>query len=254
MTGNLVNINGHELYFEVAGAESGYPVVLLHHGLGSIYSWSEQIPALVEAGYRVIAYDRWGYGNSEQREQLCVPFFEDDLSDLDQLINFLKIRRAALIGHSDGGTIALYYAAKHPQLVSCIVTIAAHIYIEPNMHTGIDGLLKSYQNKERFREGMHRAHGDNADIVFQNWYRAWVQQDNLSWDMRAILKLISCPLLVVQGLEDEHAFPKHAEDLAESVPVSELWLANEVGHMLPQDAPQEFNRRLIAFLLDQCAQ
>lgn len=254
MASDLININGHELSFEVAGAIAGYPVVLLHHGLGSIYSWSEQIPALVDAGFKVIAYDRWGYGCSEQREQISVPYFEDDLDDLEQLLIYLNISQAALVGHSDGGTIALYFGASHPQLVSCIVTIAAHIYVEPKMHAGIDLLFESYQNKERFREGMQRAHGDNADRVVQNWYRAWARQGNINWDMRGILKLISCPVLVVQGLEDEHASPKHAEDIVDAVTASELWLAPDMGHMLPQDAPQELNRRLLAFLLDRCEQ
>jgi pimeloyl-ACP methyl ester carboxylesterase len=81
-----------------------------------------------------------------------------------------------------------------------------------------------------------------------------MRQENLSWDIRGILKLISCPLLVIQGLEDEHASPRHAEDIVESVKGAELWFVPEVGHMLPQDAPQEFNRKLISFLNDRCGQ
>jgi len=250
---DLININGHELFVEVAGEESGYPVILLHHGLGSIYSWSRQIPALVNAGFKVLAYDRWGYGNSQPREYLSVPFFEDDLSDLYQLLSHLKIKRAALVGHSDGGTIALYFATKYPQLTSCVVTIAAHIYVEPKMYGGIDALLESYQNKDSFRRGMKKAHGNAADSVMQNWYGAWARQENLSWDMRNLLNQISCPSLVVQGVGDEHASPKHAQDLADSLANAELWLVPEVGHMLPQDAAQEFNRRLIAFLHERCA-
>jgi pimeloyl-ACP methyl ester carboxylesterase len=137
MTGNLVDINGHKLYFKLEGTGTGYPVVFLHHGLGAVYSWSEQIPVLAEAGYHVIAYDRWGYGNSEPREQLNVPYFEEDLSDLDQLLNYLEIKKAALVGHSDGGTIALYYAAKHPQRVSCLVTIAPIFMSTPKCRMGL---------------------------------------------------------------------------------------------------------------------
>lgn len=252
MTGDLININGHQLYLEVTGAEAGFPVVLLHHGLGSVYSWSQQIHALVDAGFRVVAYDRWGYGNSDQRKQLRVPYFEEDLSDLDQILKHLKINLAALVGHSDGGTIALYFAARYPQRIACVVTIAAHIYIEKKMHAGIDGLLKNYQIKESFRKGMQRAHGSAADRVFQNWYRAWSQPEVLTWDMRNVLNQISCPSFIVQGLCDEHATPAHAEDLADSINASELWLVPGIGHMLPQEAPSEFNQRLIAFLLAQC--
>ncbi|MBU0511841.1 MAG: alpha/beta hydrolase [Chloroflexi bacterium] len=251
-----MQINNHNLHIETHGPEDGPAVVLLHHGLGSTRAWRGQIPALAEAGYRVIVYDRWGYGHSDTRPNLDVPTFTDDIADLRVLLEMLDTQRAnvptcqpaTLIGHSDGGTIALYFAARFPERVSALVTVAAHIYLEPKMEPGILGIQHTFENDPRFRAGMRRAHGDKFESVFRNWFDGWHTPEALTWDMRPILAQITCPALIVQGEDDEHATPQHAIDIAESIPNAELWLAPGVKHMLPQEIAEEFNRRVIVFL------
>lgn len=223
-------------------------MVLLHHGLGAIQSWEEQIPALAAAGYRVVAYDRWGYGGSAARPELSMPHFREDLADLESLLDRLEIPQAALVGHSDGGAIALYFAARHPQRVTALVLVAAHIYVEDRMGVGINETRVAYEKKERFRRGMSRVHGAKGERIFWNWYHGWTDEANLGWNIQPLLAGIHCPTLVVQGLEDEHKSPRHARDIAEALPRAGLWLEPEVGHMLPQDKPEVFNRRLIEFL------
>ncbi len=241
-------INGHQLYVERYGPESGPPVVLLHHGLGSINSWKDQTLPLVKAGYHVIAYDRWGYGQSNPRQALSMPFFKEDLQDLDELLGDLNVERPALVGHSDGGTIALYFSGGFSERVTCLVTAAAHIYVEPKMISGIESVRRMYEQSAHFRRGLQRLHGDKREAVFQGWYRGWTKPENLAWDMRGQLSKISCPTLVIQGKEDEHATPKHAEDIAAGIPKAALWLAPDASHMLPQEIPEIFNRRVIEFL------
>jgi len=123
-------INGHHIYVETHGPAIGPPVVLLHHGLGAVRSWKGQMLVLAKAGLRVVAYDRWGHGKSDPRLTYAMPFFKEDLADLECLLNELGIPEATLIGHSDGGKIAMYFAAASPQRVTCLVIVAAHIYIE----------------------------------------------------------------------------------------------------------------------------
>jgi pimeloyl-ACP methyl ester carboxylesterase len=241
-----MQINGHFLHVESYGPPVGPNVVLLHHGLGAAQSWKGQISALAESGYRVIAYDRWGYGKSGPRPALEVPAFSDDLADLLSLVR--SSSRTILIGHSDGGTIALYFAAWHPEHVAALVTVAAHIYVEPKMHPGIEGIRQTFEQDSRFRAGLRRLHGEKTEAVFRNWYEGWHKPENQSWDMRPLLRQITCPTLVVQGMDDEHATPQHARDIAAAIPGAELWLEPGVGHMLPQDKPQEFNHRTAAFL------
>lgn len=244
-------INGHQLYVMASGIAESPPVVLLHHGLGSTRAWRRQVEALADAGFHVIAYDRWGYGESEARPALSVPGFEDDLCDLLALLDHLQLGRASLVGHSDGGTIALYFAAAHPERVVCLVTIAAHIYVEPKMVSSMLGVRQNFENDANFRHSFQRVHGEKYQQVFDNWFYGWAKPEHLSWDMRPLLQQIRCPALVIQGLRDEHATPRHAEDIAEAIPGAELWLVPGVGHMLPRDAAGAFNDRLVEFLRRQ---
>jgi pimeloyl-ACP methyl ester carboxylesterase len=160
----------------------------------------------------------------------------------------MGIQRVALVGHSDGGTIALYFAAQHPSMVGCMVTVAAHIYVEPKMEQAILDIERDFETDERFRRGLQSIHGENYDTVFHNWYDGWHRNEFRSWDMRPVLSQIRCPGLIVQGEGDEHATSQHARDIAEEIQGAELWLVAGAGHMLPQENASEFNPRLLQFL------
>ncbi len=240
--------NGHDLHVERSGPENGPLVVLLHHGLGSVHAWKGQIPQLEAAGWQVLAYDRWGYGGSQARPSLDLPTFAADLADLHEICSRYTNGQAALLGHSDGGTISLYFAAQHPELVSCVVAVAAHIYVEPKMEPGIQGVRQAFEHDERFRLGLRHVHGEKFRRTFSNWFDGWHCLESLSWDIRATLAQVHCPVLVVQGELDEHATPQHAKDIAAAIPASMLWLVPGVGHMLPQEHPEQFNKMLLQFL------
>lgn len=241
-------INGRNIYIEQTGPENGPVVVLLHHGLGSVKAWRAQIPTLVNEGYHVVVYDRWGYGKSDPRSGLDLPTFTTDVEDLRSLLEQLKIQRAALVGHSDGATISLYFAAQYPQSVCCLVTVAAHIYVEKKMEQGILGIKQAFETDERFRIGMQSAHGEKYQSVFHNWFDGWHRIELLEWDMRPILNKIKCPAFIVQGEDDEHATPQHARDIFKAINRSDLWLLPAARHMLPQDNADKFNTKLVQFL------
>lgn len=244
----LLRVNHRSLYVEQYNRSKQRAVVLLHHGLGSVGAWKKQIPALVGEGNSVIVYDRWGYGRSDARTELLTSGFEADLLDLQVIIDHYGYQSIILIGHSDGGTLGLYYASAHSELVRAMVLIAAHIYFEPKMETGIMGVRRQFYQDERFHKALARVHKQKVDLVFNNWFDGWHQPHNRSWDMRPSLSQISCPCLVIQGLQDEHATPQHAVDLAQAIPGAELWLVPNSGHMLPQDHPDLLNNRLLEYL------
>ncbi len=243
-----MQINGHEIYIETHGKDGNPVVLLLHHGLGCVQSWRAQIRPLTHAGFRVIVYDRWGYGRSAPRPTLGMPYFEEDIEDVETILDSFKIKQAALVGHSDGGTIALYFAACRPERVSRLVTAAAHIYVEPKMDTGIQGVRQYFESDSLFRAALERLHGDKTEAVFYGWYDGWRQQENLTWDMRPALTQIVCPTLVAQGELDEHATPQQARDIAEAISQAELWLVEDANHMFPQERAEDFNDRLFSFL------
>jgi len=243
-----MKVNGRNLHIERYGSQDHPLVILLHHGLGSTYSWRTLIPKLVAAGWQCLAYDRWGYGMSDLRPGLSVPNFPDDIADLECLQSALGCDQVSLIGHSDGGTIALYYAALNPKRVSSLITVAAHIYIEPKMEAGLESIVNSYLRDHRFRKGLQRLHGDKTDSVFYNWYNGWRQPENHTWEMRPLLLDIVCPALVIQGTHDEHATPQHACAIAAAIPGAQLWLVPDARHLIPQELSEEFNQHVIEFL------
>ena len=251
MTEEFVSVNGHKIYVEDQGPPDAPVVVLLHHGLGAVRTWKAQIPVLVGRGWRVIAYDRWGYGKSDPRPSLSLPDFAPDLADLEQLLADLQVNKLALVGHSDGGKIAMLYTLRYPQQVSRLLLVSTHIYVEEKMGVGIQEVRQNYAEDADFRNKMHKVHGPKADQVFDNWFEGWLavgRQPGENWDMRPAIGEITCPVMVVQGLQDEHATPQHARDIAAAIPGAQLWLVPGVGHMLPQEADELFNARMLTFL------
>ncbi len=241
----------HRLAHTFYGPSEGFPVVLLHHGLGSSAAWRAQVPALVEAGFRVLTYDRWGYGAAEPRALLHTPWFEPDVEDLRALLDGLGLSPVALVGHSDGGTIALYFAAQHPERVRALVTVAAHVYVDPTMQPGMEALWRTYETSEAFRRALDRTHRGRGAAVFEMWYHGWHRAGVLDWDARPLLQRVKAPALVVQGTADEYAPPSHAEAIAEALPNAQLALIPDAPHMLPQERPEAFNPLLLDFLTSQ---
>lgn len=246
-------INGHGLYVESYRGDASAPMaILLHHGLGSSAAWKFTIRSLLEAGWQIINYDRWGYGASGDRPGLSIPDFHEDIADLFSVVTQMWGRQVCLIGHSDGGTIGAYFAARYPDLVCCFISVAAHIYVEPKMETGILAVKKSFDEDVRFRNSLQRVHGDRYHQVFMDWFNGWLTPKNLSWDIRSELSLIRCPVLVIQGEQDEHATPTHASNMVEAITGADLYMVPGGRHMFPQENPDVFNQLVLRFLEKKC--
>jgi len=243
-------INGHKLYWEQYGANDAPVLLLLHHGLGSIRSWRRQIGAFANAGWRVIVYDRWGYGRSDFRPQFDEFFLLKDAEEAHALLNHLDIHRLSLLGHSDGGSIALLMAAERPDLIERMVVVAAHIYFEPTMLPGLE-LISEASKHPPDSKALDRDHGDRARHLVDSWVQYWKESEPQKLDMRERLPKITCPTLVIQGELDEHATPQHALDISEGVQEGQLWLIPDIHHMPPHEIPEEFNQRVLRFLAVQ---
>jgi pimeloyl-ACP methyl ester carboxylesterase len=120
------------------------------------------------------------------------------------------------------------------------------------MTPGIQSIRTAFEHDSRFQKGLRRVHGNNYESVFRNWFDGWHTPKADGWDMRPTLSQITCPTLVIQGEQDEHATPQHAIDLAAGIPDAELWLVPEASHMLPQDWPEVFNKKVLEFLSVTC--
>lgn len=240
-------VNGHRLYYELHGSRSDPVVVLLHHGLGSILSWRRQIGPFADAGWQVLAFDRWGYGRSDPRPEFLPGYLRQDAAECMALIDHLEIERASIVGHSDGGTIALILAALYPERILRMALVAAHIYYEPKMGEGLLGIAEAAEAPP-LATALAREHGSQARPLVEAWIDHWLGSHPASLSLRSELEKVACPVLVIQGELDEHATPKHAVDIAEAVQQGQLWLIPGVHHMPPHEIPNQFNERVLAFL------
>jgi len=244
----IAEIHGHALHYEVSGLPPGPWVVALHHGLGAVPAWSGQIPALAQAGFRVLAYDRWGYGRSAERETLPLDYLNTEPDDLLALMDAVGIAQAHLLGHSDGGTIALLFAARYPARTLRVVVAAAHIYNEEAGREGLRQTRDRYLRDAGFRAIFQATHGDRSDRLVLRWLERWLADDTTQLEMRSLLGEIRAPTLVIQGELDEFASRQHALDIAAGIRGAELWLIPGCRHNPNLERTTEFNSRVIEFL------
>jgi pimeloyl-ACP methyl ester carboxylesterase len=204
-------------------------MIFLHEGLGCIELW-KGFPQLVVAatGLQAVVYERQGYGKSDP---LDLPRPKDylereALNYLPVLLQKLEIKKPILIGHSDGGSIALVYAGQYA--VHTLITEAAHIFVEDFTLEGIRE-VKGNPQLPIIKEKLKKYHGDKTEDIFSAWADTWLREDFVSWDITKLLAGIECPSLIIQGKEDEYATALHVERILEAMP-----LAKEKQAFMPE--------------------
>jgi len=222
----------------VEGAADGAPLmVFLHEGLGSLALWRD-FPSVLCArlGCRGLVYSRPGYGQSTPRaaDDHWAPDFMHQQADqvLPALLGALRINPAQtplwLLGHSDGGSIALLYAAHHPQQVAGLVVLAPHTMVEPITLQSIAEARTRYLETD-LRQRLARYHRD-PDSAFWGWNTVWLHPAFATWDIRPELPAIACPLLAVQGLDDAYGTLAQIRAIARQVPHTQLCELPSCGH------------------------
>lgn len=197
------------------GASSKGPtVVLLHEGLGSVDGWRGFPERLVAAtGLPMLLYDRRGYGLSDPRvEPWGVDYLHRAaLGELPAVLRACGIERPVLLGHSDGGTIALLYASRHDP--AAIITEAAHVFVEEAAREGIRRTVR-WWNSGDLGPRLERLHGAKTEAVFQSWADTWLAPWFDRWSIVGELHHVRCPALLIQGADDEYATPRHLAEIA----------------------------------------
>ncbi len=220
---------------------------MLHEGLGSITQWRE-VPALIaeRTGAGVVAYDRAGHGVSTPIGSRGADWLHVEADVLARLLERLEISEPILVGHSDGGSIALIHAASGARC-RAVVTLAAHSWVEPCC---VEAIASLRADPADIIEGLSRAHAAPAEL-FDAWSRVWTSEEFQTWDIRPSLGAISCPTVVVQGATDEYATDAQlTETVAAIGRTATLVQMPEVGHMIHREIP-EIVVDLVADLHDQ---
>jgi pimeloyl-ACP methyl ester carboxylesterase len=236
---------GQDLRIEhewVGSAGADAPVmVFLHEGLGSVAMWRDFPARLCDAiGMRGLVYSRPGYGRSTPRakEERWGPNFMDRQARevLPALLRSLGVERPWLFGHSDGGSIALLYAAAFPQALQGAVVLAPHILVEQVSVTSIRQAREAYLHTD-LRQRLARYH-DDPDSAFWGWNDVWLSEAFRGWSIEAELAGITCPLLAIQGLDDEYGTLEQIRGIARRVPQAQLLELPACGHSPQKDQPE----------------
>ncbi len=228
-------------------------VVFLHEGLGSLAMWRGWPEAFCRrAGVRGLVYSRYGYGRSTPRpaaERWDPDYMQEHARDhLPALLAALGLEdeRPVLFGHSDGGTIALLYAAEHPDRVRAIAVVAPHIFVEPGTLQAIAEARERYL-RPGLRERLARYH-DDPDSAFWAWNDAWLSPAFAQWDIRDRLPRIACPVLAIQGDRDEYASLEQIHGIARVLPGTPCVVLPDCGHSPHREQPERLERRLLEWL------
>ncbi len=217
-------------------------MIFLHEGLGSLAMWKDFPQTLCNAlGCRGLVYSRPGYGQSTPRaaEEVWGPDFmhRQALEVLPALLDALGIdthkQALWLFGHSDGASIALLYAAHFPAQVAGAVVLAPHISVEVIAVQSITQTRAAYLDTD-LRQRLSKYHAD-PDSAFWGWNRIWLAPAFKSWSIEADLSRITCPVLAVQGREDEYGTMQQLYGLKHAVPQAELLELPACGHSPQRD-------------------
>ena len=245
------------------GGQNPHTLVFLHEGLGSVSQWRDW-PALLcqQLGCAGWVYSRRGYGQSEpvtdvrgpsrsagepsQRQGRLLPDYmhHEALEVLPALLQALGVERPVLLGHSDGGTIALIHASRC-EVAGCVV-MAPHVMVEDLSIQAITAARQAYENGP-LRQRLRPFHAD-VDCAFWQWNDVWLSDAFCAFDIRHELMGISAPLLAIQGETDPYGTMAQIDDIAKAVPQAQLLKLPECGHSPHRDQPAAVAQAVQAFM------
>jgi pimeloyl-ACP methyl ester carboxylesterase len=239
----------------VQSREGAPTLVFLHEGLGSVAMWRDFPQRLCDAaGVHGIVYSRPGYGRSTPRaahERWGLDFMHRQAYEvLPALLDALQVDRDArppwLLGHSDGGSIALLHAARFARQVSGVIAIAPHLFVEAiSLHSIRQSLLDYEYTNMRGRLSKYH---DDPDSAFRGWNDIWLDPPFAHWNIEAEIASIRCPLLAMQGLDDEYGTLEQIRAIAKVVPHAALVELPSCGHSPHRDQPQRVIDEVVRFI------
>lgn len=204
----FITAAGHRLDTRWIGPRggSGPVLVFLHEGLGSIELWRDFPDTIAErTGCATLVYSRYGYGRSDPlKESRKVDYLHHEALDvLPEVLDACDITNPVLIGHSDGASIALLLAGARLRPVRGAVAMAPHVFVEDITIAGIEKAKAAWAEGGLAR-ALARYH-DDAEGAFRGWNEAWLAPEFRAWNIEEYLPGIRCPLLTIQGVDDEYA-------------------------------------------------
>lgn len=250
----FAEIRGKNVHYEVHG--EGDPILLLHHGFSSGRMWDGIYPGLVAAGYKVIVYDRRGYGQSEPGadfEEFYVSdrYCEESVAELVALCDQLDVHSFNIVGQCEGGVVGVNYAGRFPDqvralMISSTLCFSLSTIVEFNR---LNFPLPFEELEPAMRGNLLRWHGpDRAEPLYELARIRGGAYGSGMFDLRPRLALVNCPTLVLYpdrsalfGVEQAVEFYRH-------LPKGELAVLPRCGHNTYQHYPKEYVSHVLNFL------
>jgi pimeloyl-ACP methyl ester carboxylesterase len=253
----FVTAAGHSLEYEWvgAGAAGKPPLVFLHEGLGSIRQWRDFPQQVAQAtGCRALVYSRYGYGQSDvlREAKAGVRFMHREaLEALPAFLAALEIENPVLVGHSDGASIALIYAGSPGHPVRAVAVMAPHVFVEPICVESIRKATEAFHGTD-LAQRLGKYHKDPAK-TFHLWADAWLDPEFLEWSIEEYLPGITCPVLAIQGRNDEYGTMEQLARIRRGVRgPCELLELDGCGHAPFRDQPQAARDAIARFVHERC--
>jgi pimeloyl-ACP methyl ester carboxylesterase len=272
--GRFITLQGVRLYVEEKGPADGPPIILLHGLFGSTETWRDNVDALAEAGWRVINYDRPGYGLSDKPEDFnySVP----NQADLTmELLTQAGIPQAVVLGHSAGANVAAHIAVRHPERVMQLVLVDAAVLsggppafvsslvsLPPVWRWGRIG-LQAFFTRDQLAAVLRGFYVDTAVLAPDDLDVYWRAFQTPGWDVALLaltrdlagslldettLRTITVETLLLWGDQDTVTPLTQGEQLATFLPNSRLEIIPNTGHQPFEEQPAAFNAALLDFI------
>ncbi|MBM3127643.1 MAG: alpha/beta fold hydrolase [Chloroflexi bacterium] len=251
---SFIEINGAQIYYETFGDEHSdrAPIVLIHGSTTTGKTDWHLVAPLLAREYRVIVPDCRGHGQSRNPNRSYS--FKEMADDIAALVRALGYQRAHIIGHSNGGNVALVTLIEHPEIVQTAILQAANAYVSADLiekEPAIFDPERVARERSEWRDEMIALHGATHGAEYwRDLLRMTLQeiitQPNYTPDD---LARVERPTFVIQGEQDRVNAPmRHAQFIAKNIPDSEWWLPKGIGHNVHDEKSFDWIARVLDFL------
>ncbi len=230
---------------------AGATIVMLHEGLGSVGLWKDFPQRLASrTGCGILAYSRYGHGDSDKLlEKRPVQFMHHEGEVvLPELLDKLGIAKPVLLGHSDGGSISLIFAGKYPERPRALILEAPHVFVEDLSVASIADAKVAYLTTDLPRKlGRYHQH---VDATFWGWNDIWLDPEFRSWNIEEYLPAVRCPILCIQGEEDEYGTIAQVKAIQARVPTTKIVMLPNCKHSPHRDQTEATLESMADFLAE----
>jgi pimeloyl-ACP methyl ester carboxylesterase len=242
----FIDVDGAKIYYATYGKSDGAPVVLLHGGMGNSDHWAFQVPALADTQkLNVIVIDSRGQGRSTRTKS--APSYDAMASDTLAVMDHLKVDKAAIVGWSDGGEVALKLGIHHADRVTRLFIFGANYDANGSKPRGgrPAATFNTYSAKCRADYAKLSKTPKQFNDLVQWLLPIWRNPMGFSKDQ---LTAITAPTIVADGDHDEIIVLAQIEEMAKLIPNAQLQVFKDTSHFALWQDPASFNKVLVDFL------